>query len=109
MTYRMLILAALATALALPATAESLQFKPTSVQLPDDRRAYPDGPGAEAMNNNCLACHSAGMVLNQPTLARATWQAEVTKMIAVYKAPIDQADLPAIIDYLARVKGPAAP
>jgi hypothetical protein len=29
------------------------------------------------------------------------WQAEVTKMIKVYGAPIEEKDVPAIVDYLA--------
>lgn len=57
-----------------------------------------------AINNNCLACHSAGMVLNQPALPKATWEAEVHKMINVYKAPIDDADVPAVVDYLASMR-----
>ena len=63
------------------------------------------GQGADAVNNNCLACHSAGMVLNQPALAKAAWQAEVNKMIQIYKAPVAAADVAAIVDYLVRTKG----
>lgn len=73
-----------------------------SVDLPSGGRAYPGaGPGAEAMNGNCASCHSAGMVLTQPHLTRAEWQGEVTKMMNVYRAPVDPADVPAIVDYLA--------
>jgi len=72
-----------------------------SVELPSGGRAYPGtGPGAEVMNGNCASCHSAGMVLTQPHLTRAEWQGEVTKMLNVYKAPVDPADVPAIVDYL---------
>jgi mono/diheme cytochrome c family protein len=66
---------------------------------------FPNGPGAQAMNNNCLACHSADMVLNQPALPMMEWQAEVDKMQAAYKAPIDPKDVRAILDYLVSVKG----
>jgi hypothetical protein len=45
------------------------------------------------------------MVLNQPALPRDTWEAEVRKMIKVYKAPVDEADVAAIVDYLATIKG----
>ena len=72
-----------------------------SVELPDSDRTFPGGAEAEAMNNNCLACHSAGMVLQQPVLPRAVWQSAVDKMRDVYKAPIADADVPAIVDYLA--------
>jgi hypothetical protein len=45
------------------------------------------------------------MILNQPTLPRAMWQAEVNKMIQVFKAPIAEQDVPAIVDHLTRIKG----
>ena len=62
------------------------------------------GPGADAINNNCLACHSADMVLNQPALPKATWQAVVDKMIHIYKAPVEEKDVDPIVDYLAGIK-----
>jgi len=79
-------------------------LKSVTVDLPDSERMFP-GPGSDAINNNCLACHSAGMVLNQPALPKSTWQAEVTKMIQNYKAPVAEADVAAIVDYLTRTKG----
>ena len=76
-----------------------------NVDLPPGDDMFPNGPGADAMNNNCLACHSADMVLNQPALPRAQWHAEVNKMHTAYKAPIDPKDADVILDYLASVKG----
>jgi hypothetical protein len=81
-----------------------ITLKSVSVDLPD-RGIMFTGPGSDAVNNNCLACHSAGMVLNQPALPAAEWQAEAEKMIHVYKAPVDQKDVPKIVEYLARIKG----
>jgi cytochrome c553 len=80
-------------------------LKSETVDLPFGDRNF-SGPNADAINNNCLACHSAGMVLNQPTMPRAMWQAEVDKMRAVYKAPIAAGDVKPIVDYLAQLKGP---
>ncbi|MHC2518959.1 cytochrome c [Bradyrhizobium diazoefficiens] len=89
-----------------PAWVEQfLIIKSTAVELPTGDSLFPGGTSADAINNNCLACHSADMVLNQPSLPRSTWEGEVHKMINIYKAPIDQADVPAIIDYLAGTKG----
>ena len=82
-----------------------LSLKSVSVDLPPGDRMFPNGPGADAINNNCLACHSAGMVLNQPALSKAEWQAEVDKMRTAYKAPIDPKDVDAILDYLVSIKG----
>lgn len=83
---------------------DKIAIKSTTVTLPPGDSLFP-GPGADAINNNCLACHSTEMVLNQPALPRATWDAEVHKMIATYKAPVDENDIGAIVDYLARTKG----
>ena len=76
-------------------------LRSVSVDFPDPGNTFPGA--ADAVNNNCLACHSAGMVLTQPHLSRAS-QAEVEKMRNAYKAPIADADVPAIVDYLANLK-----
>ncbi|OYU14138.1 MAG: sulfite:cytochrome C oxidoreductase subunit b precursor [Alphaproteobacteria bacterium PA4] len=60
----------------------------------------PGQPSADAINNNCLACHSTEMVLNQPHLTPAEWAGEVTKMRQVYKAPVSDADAAAITAWL---------
>ena len=91
---------------ATPTRVEQLPtIKSTAVDLPAGDSLFPGDASADAINNNCLACHSADMVLNQPALPRAAWEAEVHKMINAYKAPVDEADVPAIVDYLARTKG----
>ena len=106
---REILLLAAAVSAAFGASAASLTsaetLQSTSVELPQSDRMFPVGPGSDAINRNCLGCHSAGMVLNQPALPRAAWQAEVDKMIHVYKAPVSPADVGAIVDYLARVNG----
>jgi hypothetical protein len=105
--FRTIFLLALLAGLAAPLSgyAQSpLVLKSDKIDLPD-RGVMFTGPGSDAINNNCLACHSAGMVLNQPAMTRAAWQAEAEKMIHVYKAPVDEKDVPAIVDYLTRTKG----
>ena len=101
----MALCALMAGALVAPpaARATSVQLESVKVDLPQSDRMF-SGQGADAINNNCLACHSAGMVLTQPALAKAAWQAEVNKMIQVYKAPIAAADAAAIVDYLTQTK-----
>ncbi len=89
-----------------PAWAGDLPaIKSVSVDLPAGDSLFPGGATADAINNNCLACHSADMVLNQAALPKTTWEAEVRKMINVYKAPIDEADVASIVAYLAKNKG----
>lgn len=81
-----------------------LALQSVSIDLPAGSFEFPPGPGADAMNGNCTACHSTGMVLNQPALPKAVWDAEVQKMINVYKAPVAAEDVPAIVAYLDRLK-----
>jgi len=75
-----------------------------NVNFPDPGRMFPGDAKADAINNNCLACHSAGMVLAQPALSRTEWQSEVDKMRSTYKAPVEESDVPAIVDYLVVLK-----
>jgi len=74
-----------------------------SIDLPGDFVPFADvagGPSAEAVNANCLSCHSGEMITSQPPLSRIEWQGEVTKMRSVYKAPVEAADEAAIVDWL---------
>ena len=98
----------LAAALLFPTPAwvqEQPKLTSVTVELPAGDALFPGGTTADAINNNCIACHSADMVLDQPALPRATWEAEVRKMINVYKAPIADSDVAAIVDYLTKLKG----
>jgi len=76
---------------------------PVSYTLPDEIAAFKPGTNLEVVQNNCTACHSADYVRTQPhgeKFKKDFWQAEVTKMIKVYGAPIDDADVGKIVDYL---------
>jgi mono/diheme cytochrome c family protein len=64
------------------------------------------GPGLDVVEGNCGACHSLDYIqMNSPFLNAAGWNAEVTKMIKVFGAPIGEADAKAIADYLAKNYG----
>ncbi len=101
-----LIIAAGCALLATTLMAAAPAFKSVTVELPPDAASFPDGPNVKIVNQNCLACHSADMVLDQPLLPKATWAAEVAKMRNVYKAPITDADAALIVDYLAATHAP---
>jgi mono/diheme cytochrome c family protein len=59
------------------------------------------GTGLDKVEANCGGCHSLDYVpMNSPFLNAAAWDAEVTKMINAFGAPIDQADAKIISDYL---------
>src|SRR6266850_4493450 len=85
--------------------ATPFELKSVKVDLPDSDKMFPGGPGSDAINNNCLACHSAGMVLNQPALSKQAWAAEVNKMINNYKAPVALEDVGQIVEYLTGLRG----
>ena len=79
-----------AALIALPATAgadQVIKLKP--------------GNGLDKVESNCQACHTLAYIpMNSPFLKPAGWDAEVTKMIKAYGAPIVEADAKAIADYL---------
>src|SRR5579859_6066488 len=109
MLTKLLPVAGLLAVLTLSAVSAGAQQAPSlksvSVDLPAGDRQFPGGPAADAINNNCTACHSPGMVLTQPNLSKAAWEGEVQKMINAYKAPVEQKDVPAIVAYLVKNKG----
>jgi len=97
------LLLTLATAACLGGSASAA---PISYTLPDETAAFKPGPNLEVVQNNCTACHSADYISTQPRgpkFKKDFWQAEVTKMIKVYGAPIDDADVGKIVDYLAAI------
>jgi sulfite dehydrogenase (cytochrome) subunit B len=78
--------------------------KPVSYKLPDETAQFKPAANVEIVQNNCTACHSSDYVATQPRAVKSKkdfWQAEVTKMIKVYGAPIDEGDVGKIVDYLA--------
>lgn len=78
--------------------------KPINYKLPDETAAFKPGRNLDVVQNNCTACHSADYIATQPRgpkYKKDFWQAEVNKMIKLYGAPIDDADVGKIVDYLA--------
>lgn len=56
------------------------------------------------------ACHSLDYIqMNAPFPDQKLWEAEVTKMIKVFGAPIDDAEARLITDYLSRNYGSGGP
>ena len=77
------------------------------VVLAQERRLeLKDGPGRDKVEANCASCHSLDYILgNSPFMNRGVGEAEVTKMIKAYGAPIADADAKEIADYLAKNYG----
>jgi len=95
-----------ATGTAAPSSvsAGGITLRSVSVVLPESQRTFAGGGAAEAINKDCLICHSAGMVLTQPEMSIAQWKAEEEKMRSAYDAPIDPKDDDVITDYLAKLR-----
>ena len=86
-----------------PAAAAPLRYA-----LPEETAQLAPGPGLDVVQANCGACHSADYITTQPRPLpdpHAFWQAEVVKMRNVYGAPIDEAEIPKIVEYLTQVYG----
>ena len=67
-------------------------------------------PGYEKARVNCVACHSAEYMQYQPpTAARPYWENMVKRMKAVFHAPLDDTDIPDIVDYLVKTYGNEQP
>jgi mono/diheme cytochrome c family protein len=91
---RTIFIALVAALIALPAAA---QEKPVDLKK---------APGLDKVEGNCGACHSLDYILmNSPYPNAALWDAEVTKMIKAFGAPITDADAAAIKDYLKKNYG----
>jgi sulfite dehydrogenase (cytochrome) subunit B len=86
------VLAGVLTAAATIARPAAAEEKPVELKK---------APGLEKVESNCSGCHSLDYVLmNSPFPNAALWDAEVTKMIKAFGAPIDDADARVIADYL---------
>ena len=91
---RTILIALAAAVLAVPALAEE--------KLIDLKKA----PGLDKVEGNCGACHSLDYIqMNSPYPNAALWDAEVTKMIKAFGAPITDADAKEIKDYLTKNYG----
>jgi mono/diheme cytochrome c family protein len=89
--------------LLLPGIASLSRAEPLIYDLPEETAVLKPGPGLDAAQSNCVACHSADYIAMQPPKrGKAFWDAEVTKMIKTYGAPIAEADAKTIADYLAQ-------
>ena len=74
-----------------------------TIDLPPDpvRLTANSLPGYAKAQANCVTCHSAEYMLYQPpTAPRPYWDAMVKRMKVVFKAPINDSDMPDIVDYL---------
>ena len=85
---------------------------PKTIQLPADGVMLKpsDLPGYAKAQASCVACHSAEYMQYQPSSAgRPYWDAMAKRMKVVFNAPIDDADIPVIVDYMVKTYGNEQP
>ena len=83
------------------AVVKVIQLPPDPVQLTPSAL-----PGYAKARAQCVACHSAEYMLFQPPNApRGYWETMVKRMKAVFKAPVNDEDMPLIVDYLVKTYG----
>ena len=90
-------------ALALAGSAGALE-----IQLPPETATYKPSelPGYQLVQRNCMTCHAAQYASSQPPASpRAYWEATVKKMKKPFGAQFDDADVPAMVDYLVKTYG----
>src|SRR5437867_11806263 len=75
------------------------------IQLPPETAAFKQDNGAEIANGQCLICHSVEYVTMQPPMPRAFWKGSVQKMQQKYGAPIPEAQVEPVLDYLTKNYG----
>jgi mono/diheme cytochrome c family protein len=72
----------------------------------EDSVRLKDASGKELVAANCSMCHSLDYIqMNSPFLDRKGWEASVNKMMKAMGAPIAEADVQKIVDYLASQYG----
>lgn len=88
--------------------SEKKTEQPVATTAPDLKSVsvtLPTAPGSQTFNANCVICHSAALVSNQPDFPEKTWTAIVTKMQKTFGAPVSDSAAKIIIQYLVTVKG----
>jgi cytochrome c5 len=85
---------------ALSASPAPAGQKSVSITLPGQNTVFRPAPGVEVARADCLTCHSAEYVVQQPALSKAQWTAELTKMRVAYGATIPDADVETLVAYL---------
>lgn len=91
----------LAASIALPVSAATLK-----IELPAETPRMKDAPARDLVMANCLLCHSVDYITSQPPQTAAAWRKTVEKMQHVFgAAPLPNADVQAVVDYLAKNYG----
>jgi len=103
--HRLVVAVLCASALVATAAPKTIALPPDGVQLKESAL-----PGYRLAQSQCVACHSAEYMLYQPAnAARPYWDAMAKRMKQVFKAPLNDDDIPVIVDYLVKTYGNEQP
>jgi len=91
--------------LVLLACFSAVQAFGLEIKLPPETGAFRQDSGAEIANAQCLICHSVEYVTMQPPMPRPFWKSSIQKMQQKYGAPVADAQVEELADYLARNYG----
>ncbi len=105
------LVAAIAAVATISVAGAALAGTKTIELPPDGMQLKPSAlPGYAKAQANCVVCHSAEYMWYQPpTAPRAYWDTMVKRMKTVFKGPINEADIPDIVDYLVKTYGSEQP
>ena len=70
------------------------------IKLPLETKTFKQVTGVDLANGKCLLCHSVEYVTMQPPMPRAFWKSSVVKMQKKFGAPITDAEVDPLADYL---------
>jgi hypothetical protein len=73
----------------------------TGARAGEEEITLKDGASRDLVARNCVLCHSLDYIpMNAPVMTPARWEATVRKMIDKMGAPIGEADVKPILQYL---------
>ncbi len=90
------------------ALAAETKSRVVTITLPTETARLADSslPGAALATSLCSTCHSAEYVLTQPPASSRTyWKNTVVKMQKTFGAPIPDAAIDPLTDYLVKIYG----
>ncbi|MFD2256580.1 cytochrome c [Luteolibacter algae] len=76
-----------------------------SITLPMETAKLKPGKGADLTTAYCMICHSVEYITTQPKMPRKFWEAEVLKMKEKFGAPVPEASVRELVDYLTQAYG----
>ncbi len=86
-------------------TAHPVSAEVKTITLPAETTTLKPGKGAELTTAYCMMCHSVEYITTQPEMPRKFWEAAVLKMKDKFGAPVPDASVQELVDYLTAAYG----